>query len=467
MTSASANERSAVLPAGSAVGSNLTWADKVARVHIENSTGRNLTASSIEQTITIAASDVDNDGRVHVRFTAAPVLEAPSHPQEQQPYFFIEITKGATSLFHTFNFANESGVPWQSGTGSIQYTDWQAFDIPLNPALVTVGDQITLKVIAAGCGQTGHAGAVYVNNVRTTNAVTGSSLWVTANGPAEAQRHTNPDGSTDITYTYTYTNNGNTTVNNVVVDPTMPVDTSGTTTTFVGIGIPTNGTCTGPAAGLGSTDPAQCNIGTLAPGETGTFTMTVRVPAGTTADQVNNGTYPIQGTNVPQLLGPLVKTTLIADLVPNINNLPPNGGTTGTAYPPNASFSCTNQGSTTASGNTVCQVNNLPPGVTVGQCTVAVPPATPGANWSAGQAVPPAGVGTCPVSGTPTGQAPGPLEGVTGSDNEPAGPARDNNTVTQTPHAAAMPVPTLGEWGMMLMAGMLAALGFSARRKQG
>jgi predicted membrane-bound spermidine synthase len=28
------------------------------------------------------------------------------------------------------------------------------------------------------------------------------------------------------------------------------------------------------------------------------------------------------------------------------------------------------------------------------------------------------------------------------------------------------PVPTLGEWGMMLMAGMLAAVGFGARRRK-
>jgi hypothetical protein len=473
LTPNSSYERSDVLAApgsASATGGVLAWSDQVARVHIENSTGRNYTASSIEQSITLTASDVDTDGRVHVRFTAAPVLEAPNHSADQQPYFFIEITKAdGTSLFHTFNFANEAGVPWVSAPGNIQFTDWQAFDVPLDPALVGAGDTITLKAIAAGCGQGGHAGAVYLNNVRTTNNVTGASLWVTANGPAVVQRHTNPDGSTDITYTYTYTNNGSTPVDNVVVDPAMPVDTSGTTTTFVNIGQPSfgGGSCTGPAAGMGSTDPAQCTLGTLQPGESGTFTMTVRVPPGTTADQVNNGTYPIAGTGVPSLLGPLVETDLIADLVPNINSLPPNGGTPGTSYPPNASFSCTNQGSTTASGNTLCHVDNLPPGVTVGQCTVAVPPATPGANWSEGQPVPPAGVVTCPVTGTPTGPAPGPVQGVTGSDNEPNGPAKDNNTVTQSAQSVrTTPVPTLGEWGMMLMAGMLAAVGFGARRRK-
>lgn len=454
------NNRSAVLPAGAATrtSNNLSWADKVGRVHVEEAggVGNNNRASSITQTITIGASDVDTDGRVHVRFTAAPVLQDPGHDPDEQPYFFIEITKAdGTSLWSTFNFANQSGVPWMNGVSGWKYTDWQAFDIPLDAAQAGVGDTITLKVIAAGCGPSGHAGAVYLNNVRTTRSVSGASLWVTAGGPATVARHSNPDGSTDITYTYTYTNNGNTTVSNVVVDPAMPVDTGGTSTTFVSIGNPsTGGTCTGPAAG--STSAAQCNVGTLAPGQSGTFTMTVRVPPGATADQVNNGTYPIAGTGVPSLLGPLVKTALIADLIPNISNLPLGGGTPGTAYPAGASFSCVNQGSTTAAGNTLCRVDNLPPGVTTGQCTISPP--TPAANWTAGAPVPPAAVVTCPVTGTPTGPAPGPLQGVTGSDND-GNPG--NNTVDQT---AANPVPGLAPWGMALLASVLAA-GFGLRRR--
>ncbi|MFT4194225.1 IPTL-CTERM sorting domain-containing protein [Ottowia sp.] len=464
----SANDNSAILDAGSATtstGGGLSWSDRVARVHTEiaGGVGNNNKASSIEQSITITASDVDSDGLVHVRLTAAPVLQDPGHDDDEQPYFFIEITKAdGTSLWHTFNFANEDGVPWVTYS-DWKYTDWQAFDVSLDATQVGVGDTIKLKVIAAGCGPGGHAGAVYLNNVRTASSVDGASLWVTATGPAVVERYTNADGSTTITYTYTYTNNGTTTVDNVVVNPAMPVDTTGTSTTFVSITDPTTGgTCTGPD--VGSTDAATCSIGTLAPGESGTFTMTVLVAAGTTADQVNNGTYPISGTGVPELLGPLVETDLIADLVPDISNLPAGGGTTNVPYPAGASFSCINQGSTTAVGNTLCQVDNLPPGVTVGQCTISPP--TPAIDWNAGDPVPPAAVVTCPVTGTPTGPAPGVLQGVTGSDNDGN---TSNNTVLQavvvTPATA---VPTLGEWGMMLMAGLLAGLGLGrARRRRG
>lgn len=467
LTATPANNRSAVLDAGSEslTGSTLTWSDRVARVHTPvNSSGRSLTASAIEQTIEISASDVDADGKVHVRFTAAPVLEDPGHPDDQQPYFFIEINKvsDGTSLYSTFNFANQAGVPWVT-VGGIKYTDWQAFDIALDPALVGVGDEVKIKVIAAGCGQTGHAGAVYLNNVRTAGSITGSSLWVTAEGPEAVWRHTNPDGTTDITYTYTYTNNGSTPVEDVVVNPAMPETTAAETTTFVGITNPTfgGGTCTAPAAGVGSTDPAACSIGTLQPGESGTFTMTVRVPATTTADQVNNGTYPISGTGVPALLGPLVETDLLADMVPDLSNLPSGGGTPGQSYPEDASFSCTNQGATAAIGAT-CGVTNLPPGVTVGQCTIAPP--EPGVSWTEPANVPVGATVTCPVTGTPTGPAPGPIEGTTDADND-GDP--DNNTTDQPipAPAQATPVPTLSEWMMIVLAALLAVAGVAGMRR--
>ncbi|WP_460480061.1 IPTL-CTERM sorting domain-containing protein [Comamonas humi] len=423
LTPNAANIRSAVLSAGSEslTGGALAWSDKVARVHTAvNANGKNNRASAIEQSIVVANGDIDADGKVHIRFTAAPVLEDPGHQSDEQPYFFIEITKAdGTSLFHTFNFANQAGVPWVA-VGGIKYTDWQAFDIPLDPGLVALGDTVTVKVIAAGCGPSGHAGAVYLNNVRSGNGnVQGASLWVTAEGPAAVNRHTNPDGTTDVTYTYTYKNNGNAAVSNVTVNPAMPQTTDSTPkdTSFVGITQPSfgGGACTAPAGGVGSTSPAACSIGTLQPGESGTFTMTVRVPADTAADLLNNGTYPIAGTGVPSLLGPLVKTNLLADMVPDVSQLPPGGGVVGTPYPAGAAFSCTNQGSTAAQ-NASCAATGLPAGVTVGQCTISPP--TPALNWSQGSAVPAAATVTCPVTGTPTTTPANPPKVTTGGDND-------------------------------------------------
>ncbi|QIL81512.1 IPTL-CTERM sorting domain-containing protein [Diaphorobacter sp. HDW4A] len=414
-----ASNQSEVLNAGSDATTNnvLSWSDRVARVHTSNnSNGKNNKASSIEQQITIAASDVDADGKVHVRFTAAPVLEAPNdHNENEQPYFFIEITKAdGTTLYSTFNFANQPGIPWKlSSNGEVTYTDWQAFDIPLDAQQVQVGDQIKLKVIAAGCGKSGHTGAVYLNNVRTQSDVTGASLWVTAEGPASVMHHTATDGSTLVTYTYTYTNNGDTTVNNVTVLPSMPQTTDATpkTTSFVAISSPGvgGGSCTAPVTAGAA---ASCSIGTLAPGASGTFTMTVLVPGDTSADQLNNGTYPIAGNGVPALLGPLVKTALLADMVPDLSQLPASA-VLGASY--SGAYSCTNQGSTIAFAAS-CAVSGLPQGVTTGQCTITPP--TPATNWATGDGVPPAATVTCPVSGTVTGTGAGTVNVTTGGSND-------------------------------------------------
>jgi len=104
-------------------------------------------------------ADVDPaDGKVHVRFAIAPVLQNPGHADHQQPYFWVQlrnVTSG-TTLFQTFNFANQVGVPWKNDSGgTVQYTDWKTFDIAPGPASLGVGDQVELRVVDAGCSHSG------------------------------------------------------------------------------------------------------------------------------------------------------------------------------------------------------------------------------------------------------------------------------------------------------------------------
>lgn len=304
---ASGTPRSAVLGPGSAAstGGALSWLGNAARVHDEVS-GSNRTVSSIEQSITVAAGDIDTDGRVHVRFNAAPVLEDPSHSANEQPYFFIEIKgPGGSSLFHTYNYSNEPGVPWQT-SGGYKFTDWQAFDVVLPPG-IGVGDTLTLKAIAAGCSPTAHAGAVYLRGARTARLVAGASLWISATGPATAC------AGTRVSYTYTYENNGSDPMTNVMVEVGMPETSDPLTAGFVSITPPTfgGGSCSAP---VNPGDPALCNIGTLQPGEAGTFAMTVQIPANASGNSLNNGNYTISGddpsSNLITQLGPLVRTVL-------------------------------------------------------------------------------------------------------------------------------------------------------------
>jgi len=138
----------------------------------------------------------------------------------------------------------------------------------------------------------------------------------------------------------------------------------------------------------------------------------------------------------------------------NPSELPPKG-TVGVPYPPTASFSCTNQGAATAN-NAICGVTGLPPGVTVGQCKVN------GVDWAQGDAVAAGETVVCPVSGTPTAPGTSNVQVTTGADNDVT-PA--NNQVAASPVVIASPagpasIPTLSEWGLILMSGLMGIMGW-------
>ena len=405
-------------------------------------------ATSISQQITIQPSDIDpTDNKVHIRFIAAPVLENPLHSVSQQPFFAIQLNNittgriGANPLFFQWNFASQSGTPWKGLTAckvglvgcntSYQYTEWQSFDMSPGNAFIHVGDTIEVVVVASGCSLGGHEGHVYVDDMHTTIP---SSLWVNATGPASTTPGSN------VTYTYTYTNNGNVAVNNVTVvanlpQGTPPLNGSGEltavtlaqNTTYVSNTNPPTGSCSG-------TGPITCSIGTLQPGQSGTFAVTVAIPGSwvTTADTthtsgpVNNGNYPISGDSVATLLGPLVQTTLVApsalsNLTANTSGMP-TIAIAGTAY--TGSFTCANSGAGGAP-TASCDITNLPAGLAVSQCTI-----TPsGLVWTQPADIPANQTVTCDVSGTPS---------TTGSFTATVTTDSSNNANSTTNHADAI-----------------------------
>ena len=176
--------------------------------------------AQIRQTATMNVGDIDPaDGKVHVRFAVAPVLNAPSHPGNQQPYSFVEvknITKG-TQLFYTFNFANQTGVAWQA-VGSYQFSNWQALDVSPGAGVLDVGDQVEVIIVSGGCGQSGHGGLVYVDSGQGLTTLPGP--FVTATAPEYVVRSdagadtpatppaTPPAGQRTVTYNYHYSNGG-------------------------------------------------------------------------------------------------------------------------------------------------------------------------------------------------------------------------------------------------------------------
>lgn len=342
------------IPSGLSAAESLRYPRFGSYSTVVNESGNNHNANSISQTLTTTQADVDAlDGKIHVRFALAPVLQNPNppHTQEQQPYFFVELRNMTKSrqIFSSFNFSNQPGVPWKSNaTNSVQYTDWQLFDVAPGPTGIAIGDQLRMTVVAAGCAFTAHFGEIYIDGFGTYLP----GLTIVGSGPQAA------NSNTDITYTFVAKNGSSGPIDNVVINEVLPPNT-----TFVA----SNGaTCTTPAVGAAGT--VSCNIGTLNPGAGATFTVTVHIAPGTTGT-INNGNYTIQGTGVNPLLGPLVQTAV----------------TTGVTYTDlavtvNDGMAALDWGSPTT--YTVVATNNGPSAVTGAQLMNSLPAELTGVTWT-------------------------------------------------------------------------------------
>ncbi|HEX7604449.1 MAG TPA: hypothetical protein VF316_22675 [Polyangiaceae bacterium] len=279
-------------------GASLRWPRYGNQCAITNQTGNNKNVNALLQSMTVGAADIDSsDGKIHVRFVLAPVLQNPAHTAAQQPYYMVQVTNVTQNklLYSDFNLSG-AGIAWKSinpGTANeIDYTDWQLVDVaPGGPAIIQ-GDQIRLEVIAAGCSLGGHFGEVYVDGVGST--IPGVS--VEATGPTQANACSN------ITYTLNYKNGSASPETGVAVDFTTP-----TNTTFQSINAPSL-TCTTPA--VGTTGTVTCTVGSLAAGASGSFTVTVNVNCSATGTIIA-GNYDIHSTQEGEpLIGPKVNTTV-------------------------------------------------------------------------------------------------------------------------------------------------------------
>src|ERR1700687_903013 len=79
-----------------------------------NELGSGQNVNLLWQSFQTTSSDLDpSDGNIHIRFTIAPVLENPGHPDADQPYFYVAVTNVTKSqvMYANFNFANQPGVP--------------------------------------------------------------------------------------------------------------------------------------------------------------------------------------------------------------------------------------------------------------------------------------------------------------------------------------------------------------------
>ena len=268
-----------------------------ARVNSSSATtagGAGKNVNSMHQTFFVTEGDRRPDGKIHVVFAAAPVLDNSGlHGSTGQPYYFVEVTnvtKG-TTLYRKFNYAGEPGVNWQV-LGNFYYTDWQVADLAPGDAFLAAGDQVKIEIIGAGCNAGGHAGWVYVDNVG--NSYPG--LTVSASGPAAAQAGNN------ITYSFSYNNGGGAAATNAVVTFVTPPNTTYQSDT-AGVGV-----CTGVSPG--GTGTLTCNMGPVNSGSYGTFDVTVNINGGATGT-ITNGNYYISADTISPMYGAAISTDIL------------------------------------------------------------------------------------------------------------------------------------------------------------
>lgn len=338
--------------------------------------GSSNNVNSLSQTMTIGPGDIDpSDGKAHVRFAVAPVLENPSHPAAQQPYYFVQLTNLTRSsiLYRDYNASAQPGVPWKT-VGSIYYTDWQLVDIAPGSAQLAIDDQVQLEVIAAGCSQGGHYGRIYLDGVGA--AVPG--IFTAATGPAYAN-----DGQ-DMIYTIRYKNGGTSSANNVVLTFNTPSYTSFQSISAGGL------TCTTPTVntvgngGATSAGLVTCPIGSVAPDVSGSITVTVRVVSGTSPGTlITAGNYAIAATGLSPLLGPKVFTTVSHDVSYADLSITVDDGVAAATWEQGLTY-------------TIVASNAGPTAVTGATVTDTFPAELASANWTCAGA----GGGTCTASGS-------------------------------------------------------------------
>ncbi|MEI9937923.1 MAG: hypothetical protein WDO69_11960 [Pseudomonadota bacterium] len=262
--------------------------------------GHSKNVNGLSQTMNIGSGDVDpSDGQVHVRFAVAPVLQNPSHPADEQPYYFVQVTNTTTNtiLYTDFNLSAQAGVPWKTINGGtaneIDYVDWALVDVAPGPSKLAAGDAVKLEIIAGGCSVGLHFGEVYVDGVGST--VPG--LFVSGVGPAQ----TNP-GSL-VSYDMMYKNGSAAAATGVVINFKTPPNT-----TFQSITPPANATCTSPTVGTAGT--ITCTFaGPVAVGASDTFHVSVNL-ADTATGTLVCGSYDIHSNQETTLVGSKIVTTI-------------------------------------------------------------------------------------------------------------------------------------------------------------
>jgi hypothetical protein len=283
-------------------GASLRWPRYGNQCALINEEGRNQNANSLSQTATVNAGMINPlDGKVHVNFVMAPVLENPHHMPYQQPYYFIQLTDDTqnTILYEDFGALDDPDIPWQmviiTNVTEYDYTDWQLIDVAPAATNVAIGDQLTLTAIASGCSLGGHMGEMYIDGIAgASTAIPGINV---AGAAAQAAL-----AGDNLTYTLVYRNGSPSAEAGVGLCFNTPQNT-----TFQSVNAP--GLVAIPPQ-VGMPGAVLCTLTNLASGASGSLTVTVNINPGTTGTITARNYYIYSNVETP-LIGPKVSTLLV------------------------------------------------------------------------------------------------------------------------------------------------------------
>ena len=218
--------------------------------------------------MTIDAADIDpSDGRAHI-VLPLPRVANPGHEPHEQPFLLrrnSQYHQGFCPLSRLQ--CSALGITWKN-IDEVFYTDWQLIDISPGNIALSLGDEVEIEVIAAGCRSVDN-GCTLTSTARLVGA-----------GPVRTA--TGPSGQTldNVSPTLTYSNGGTGAGNKVVVDFN--------TTRYDRVGL-TRARAHLHPAGPGRGRPCHCTIGTLAPGSSGSLEVTINInPAATGTITLDN-----------------------------------------------------------------------------------------------------------------------------------------------------------------------------------
>lgn len=144
--------------------------------------------NAISQQDIITQADRGSDGKLHVRFSYAAVLEDPQHNPEEQPYFYVllqDMTTGQT-LYSEFTYSNQPGRSFHTsnyGYSTWKWTDWNNIDIVVPDS--ALGHTLLIAAAASDCSLGAHGGYVYLDGFGSQGN-TISNMQVTSLSPASA-----------------------------------------------------------------------------------------------------------------------------------------------------------------------------------------------------------------------------------------------------------------------------------------